>query len=230
MVPVSTFNPPVNLPTAAQDYKATQKLAAEREAQSLPRAPVAQRQPTPATATGGGSEAVEANLEQQALLQQQQVAEARQMDNAISYNEALIEERDHNIAEISRQIGEVNEMFQVIVALDDTCVRGCCRNRYCKVQTVGVYVYVCLCLSVLGESVPACGGLLLQDLAVLINDQGEQLQTIDVHIASTAERVREGQRQLVKAERSQRAARNKCLFLWLISGVVLSVILIVLFA
>lgn len=93
-------------------------------------------------------------------------------------------------------------------------------------RTVGV----CVCLLVLGECVPACRGLLLQDLAVLINDQGEQLQTIDVHIASTAERVREGQRQLVKAERSQRAARNKCLFLWLISGVVLSVILIVLFA
>jgi syntaxin 7 len=70
----------------------------------------------------------------------------------------------------------------------------------------------------------------LQDLAVLINDQGDQLQTIDVHIASTAERVREGQRQLVQAERSQRAARNKCLFVWLMAGVVVAVILIVLFS
>jgi syntaxin 7 len=83
-------------------------------------------------------------------------------------------------AEIQRQIGEVNEMFQ--------------------------------------------------DLAVLINDQGQQLVTIDNHIASTAERTREGQRELVKAERSQRSARNKCLALWLVAGLVLAVIIIVLFA
>lgn len=83
-------------------------------------------------------------------------------------------------AEIQRQIGEVNEMFQ--------------------------------------------------DLAVLINDQGQQLQTIDTQIATTAERTHEGQRELVKAERSQRSARNKCLMLWLLSGVVLAIILIVLFA
>ncbi len=31
----------------------------------------------------------------------------------LEYNEALIEERDQGIAEIHRQIGEVNEMFQV---------------------------------------------------------------------------------------------------------------------
>lgn len=71
---------------------------------------------------------------------------------------------------------------------------------------------------------------MFQDLAVLINDQGQQLVTIDNHIASTAERTREGQRELVKAERSQRAARNKCLALWLVSGLVLAIIIIVLFA
>eukprot|EP00879_Flechtneria_rotunda_P020743 GHRR01021833.1.p2 GENE.GHRR01021833.1~~GHRR01021833.1.p2 ORF type:complete len:103 (+),score=28.27 GHRR01021833.1:413-721(+) len=102
------------------------------------------------------------------------------MGNTIAFQEALIEERDHGIQEIQRQIGEVNEMFQ--------------------------------------------------DLAVLINDQGQQLQTIDTHISSTAERTREGQRELVKAERSQRSTRNKCLMLWLISGVVLAIIIIVLFA
>ena len=35
------------------------------------------------------------------------------MDNQITYNEALIDERDQGIAEISQQIGEVNEIFQV---------------------------------------------------------------------------------------------------------------------
>lgn len=83
-------------------------------------------------------------------------------------------------AEIQRQIGEVNEMFQ--------------------------------------------------DLAVLINDQGQQLQTLDSHIANTAERTREGQQELVKAERSQRSARNKCLMLWVVAAVVLSIILVMLFA
>ena len=31
----------------------------------------------------------------------------------MTYNEALIDERDHGIAEIQQQIGEVNEIFQV---------------------------------------------------------------------------------------------------------------------
>lgn len=71
---------------------------------------------------------------------------------------------------------------------------------------------------------------MFQDLAVLIHDQGQQLATVDVHISSTAERTREGAAELVKAERSQRAARNKCLMLWVVSGLVLAVIIIVLFA
>jgi syntaxin 7 len=71
---------------------------------------------------------------------------------------------------------------------------------------------------------------MFQDLAVLINDQGQQLATIDNQIASTAERTREGQRELAKAERSQRAARNKCLVLALVAGLVLALVIIVLFA
>ena len=35
--------------------------------------------------------------------------------NEMEYNEALIDERDHGIAEIQQQIGEVNEIFQVPV-------------------------------------------------------------------------------------------------------------------
>jgi len=91
---------------------------------------------------------------------------------------------------------------------------------------------------------------MFQDLAVLINDQGQQLQTIDTQIAATAERTREGQQELVKAERSQRATPQQvpdavagggpgagghpggavCLMLWLVAGLVLAVILVVLFA
>ncbi|KAF8059198.1 SYP22 [Scenedesmus sp. PABB004] len=166
-----------------QDYKAAQKVAAEREALYLPRTPPA----APARGGGGGGSAAaaaaggsEADVESQALLAERAQLESAALDGNIAYQEALIEERDQGIAEIQRQIGEVNEMFQ--------------------------------------------------DLAVLIHDQGQQLTTIDTQIASTTERTREGHRQLVKAERSQRAARNKCLMLWLVSGLVLAVILIVLFA
>ncbi|GIL94920.1 hypothetical protein Vretimale_1032 [Volvox reticuliferus] len=69
---------------------------------------------------------------------------------------------------------------------------------------------------------------MFQDLAVLISDQGEQLQTVDMHITSVAERVKEGQRELVTASRSSRAMRNKCLWLWLVAAVIVSVLLIIL--
>ncbi len=124
-------------------------------------------------------EGTDEQLERQALLQQQQQRQAQVMGNVLEYNEALIEERDQGIAEIHRQIGEVNEMFQ--------------------------------------------------DLAVLVNDQGQQLLTIDDQITATAERTRDGGAQLVKAERSQRSARNKCLCIWLVAALVLAVVIIVLF-
>ena len=168
-----------------QDYKAAQKLAAEREANSLPRAPpaaaasAAAASAAAAAAAGGGGSSRDEEIERQGLLQARAMEEARALDGAAALNEALIEERDHGIQEIQRQIGEVNEMFQ--------------------------------------------------DLAVLINDQGQQLATVDDHIAATAERTREGARQLVKAERSQRAARNRCLLLWVVGGVIVALALLVVF-
>ncbi len=84
-----------------QDYKATQKVAAEREASSLPKAPPVTQQRAAAAAAAmaaSASAGVDADIENQALLQQHQQEQARVMDNAISYNEALIEERDQGIA------------------------------------------------------------------------------------------------------------------------------------
>ena len=51
--------------------------------------------------------------ETQALLQAQQRQEFRRVDEELQYNEVLIEERDEAIQEISQQIGEVHEIFQV---------------------------------------------------------------------------------------------------------------------
>ncbi len=58
--------------------------------------------------------------------------------------------------------------------------------------------------------------------------QGEQLRTVDEHIVTVAERVKEGQRELTAASRSSRAYRNKCLWLWLVAAVIVSVVLIIL--
>jgi syntaxin 7 len=58
--------------------------------------------------------------------------------------------------------------------------------------------------------------------------QGEQLQTIETHIEVTAERVKDGNANLVQASRSSRAARNRCLCIWLILAVAVSVLLIIL--
>mmetsp|Transcript_27556 Transcript_27556/g.70190 ORF Transcript_27556/g.70190 Transcript_27556/m.70190 type:complete len:289 (-) Transcript_27556:276-1142(-) len=167
-----------------QDYKATQKIAQERESASLPKPnPTPPRTTFPASAVamegapGSGSDRA---LEQQALLQAQKARESAALEAAMTHNEALIEERDAGIREIAGQIAEVNEMFQ--------------------------------------------------DLAVLINDQGVQVRTIDEQISATAERTKEGVRELVKADRSQRAYRNKCLWLWLVAALVVSIILILMFA
>lgn len=71
---------------------------------------------------------------------------------------------------------------------------------------------------------------MFQDLAVLITDQGSQLQTVDQHIVVTADRSRDGRQELAKAERSQRAARNKSLCMWVVAAVLFSLLLVILFA
>ena len=61
------------------------------------------------------------------------------MDNQITYNEALIDERDQGIAEISQQIGEVNEIFQVRLSSlfpfhslrDNSSMVSCCQMYTC---------------------------------------------------------------------------------------------------
>ena len=46
------------------------------------------------------------------LAQKQRQVEAAVLEGEMTYNEALIEEREQGINEISQQIGEVNEIFQ----------------------------------------------------------------------------------------------------------------------
>jgi hypothetical protein len=88
-----------------QDYKATQKIAAEREAQFMPKVPPPAAAPTtrPGATSSSSAAAVadsntEAAMESQALLQEQKLQQARALGNTIEFQEALIEERDHGIA------------------------------------------------------------------------------------------------------------------------------------
>lgn len=83
------------LPCSLQDYKAANKVAAEKEAQYLPKVPPAA---TPSGASRSSATGRETDIESQALLQEQKLIEARAMDNTIAFQEALIEERDHGIA------------------------------------------------------------------------------------------------------------------------------------
>jgi hypothetical protein len=83
---------------APQDYKAAQKVAAEREAQYLPKVPPAAAGASSAAATAAEAGTSEADIESQALLQEQVQQESRAMENTISFQEALIEERDLGIA------------------------------------------------------------------------------------------------------------------------------------
>ncbi|KAG2444293.1 hypothetical protein HXX76_001050 [Chlamydomonas incerta] len=177
-----------------QDYKTLQGEAARREAASLPRQPPKRAGAGGRTGDGlgapllgadggvssssrGGGGGAPDDVESAVRLQAQKQAEVSALDDSVRYHEALIEERDAGIAEIQRQIGEVNEMFQ--------------------------------------------------DLAVLISDQGEQLQTVDTAIGVVAERVAEGQRELTIASRSSRSARNKCLWIALAAALIVSILLII---
>lgn len=87
-----------------QDYKAAQRVAADKEARFLPRAPAAAAVATTATAAAAsnaaaaGSSGAEADIESQALLQEQALAERRALDSTVAFQEALIEERDQGIA------------------------------------------------------------------------------------------------------------------------------------
>ena len=50
---------------------------------------------------------------------------------------------------------------------------------------------------------------IFQDLAVLVNEQGQMIDDIEANIVSTAVRTKDAQRELTKADKSQKAARNK---------------------
>ncbi|KAK9840273.1 hypothetical protein WJX74_006574 [Apatococcus lobatus] len=161
------------------DFQATMKIAKSREAASLPRKP---QQPPPTSSRSGDVESQQD--EQTALLQQQrqqqQQQEAIQLDGEISYNEALIEERDEGISHIQHSIDDIHQMTM--------------------------------------------------DLAVLVQDQGHQIDDIEANITSVAGRTEDAGRELVKAEQHQRSGLRNWCFIFGILTIAIIILLVVISA
>lgn len=71
---------------------------------------------------------------------------------------------------------------------------------------------------------------IFQDLAVLVVDQGAQLDDIESNLTRAAERAGDASVQISRAERSQRAARGRWCFLLAITAVVVGILLLIILA
>lgn len=98
-----------------KEFQKAQRLAAERETAYSPFVPQAV---LPSSYTAGEIDvSPDKTLEQRAALVESRRQEVLLLDNEISFNEAVIEERDQGIQEIQQQIGEVNEIFKDLAVL-----------------------------------------------------------------------------------------------------------------
>lgn len=70
--------------------------------------------------------------------------------------------------------------------------------------------------------------MILQDMAVLVHDQGLQIDDIDANVSTYELRTEEAGQEIIKAEKHQRAARNrKCVLLTIVLIVVLVLYLVI---
>ncbi|XVF42907.1 hypothetical protein PTKIN_Ptkin01aG0403300 [Pterospermum kingtungense] len=103
-----------DLQSALKDFQKAQRLAAERETA------YAALVPKEVLPSSYAAHEVETNSsmspeQQTRLLSKRQ--EVVLLDNEITFNEAILEERDEGIKEIQQQIGEVNEIFKDVADL-----------------------------------------------------------------------------------------------------------------
>ncbi|GMP95440.1 hypothetical protein CsSME_00044491 [Camellia sinensis var. sinensis] len=98
-----------------KEFQKAQRLAAERETAYAPFVPQAA---LPLSYTSSEFEVSSSRSpEQRAVLVESRRQEVLLLDNEISFNEAIIEEREQGIQEIQQQIGEVNEIFKDLAVL-----------------------------------------------------------------------------------------------------------------
>ncbi|CAE6105221.1 unnamed protein product [Arabidopsis arenosa] len=97
-----------------KEFQKAQRLAAEREITYTP--VVTKEIPTSYNAPELDTESLRTSQEQTLLLQSRR-QEVVFLDNEITFNEAIIEEREQGIREVQEQISEVNEMFKDLAGL-----------------------------------------------------------------------------------------------------------------
>ncbi|RVW66794.1 Syntaxin-22 [Vitis vinifera] len=98
-----------------KEFQKAQRLAVERETAYTPFVP---KEVLPSSYDARELEISSGkNLEQQAVLLESRRQEVVLLDNEITFNEAIIEEREQGIQEIQQQIGEVNEIFKDLAVL-----------------------------------------------------------------------------------------------------------------
>lgn len=97
-----------------QEFQRCQQLANERESMYSPASPAAPSLPT----VSGSDDSWEAAPVQEKLsFLREHKEEVILLDNEISFNEAMIEEREQGIREVEDQIGEANEIFKDLAVL-----------------------------------------------------------------------------------------------------------------
>ncbi|CAH9080785.1 unnamed protein product [Cuscuta europaea] len=98
-----------------KEFQKAQRLAAERETAYAPFVPQAV---VPSSYTASEVDVnSDKSPEQRVLLQESRRQEVLLLGNEISFNEAIIEEREQGIQEIQQQIGEVSEIFKDLAVL-----------------------------------------------------------------------------------------------------------------
>ncbi|GAB4847388.1 Syntaxin-22, variant 2 [Ancistrocladus abbreviatus] len=98
--------------TTLQEFQKVQQLASARESTYMPSASQAS---LPTTSMAG--EEAKLDQETQPFLLEQRRQEVMLLGNEISFNEAIVEEREQGIKEIQDQIGQVNEIFKDLTVL-----------------------------------------------------------------------------------------------------------------
>ncbi|CAJ1792776.1 unnamed protein product [Sphenostylis stenocarpa] len=99
--------------TTLQEFQKVQQLASERESAYTPAAPPSSLP----TSSGSGEELVGIDVESQPFIREQKRQEILLLDNEISFNEAMIDEREQGIREVEEQIGQANEIFKDLAVL-----------------------------------------------------------------------------------------------------------------
>ncbi len=77
------------------------------------------------------------------------------------------------------------------------------------------------------QQMVSCWSVPLQDMAVLVHDQGLQIDDIDANVSTYELRTEQAGQEIVKADKYQRAARNRKFILLTIVIIVVVVMVLV---